>query len=132
MFFALSGDESDQNAHALVDRPKAKMEALQYNYDPANPVATRGGEALLTTMGNWRSHQPKPGYRADVLSFLTAPFEQDVHIQELSEWNYISSTASDTAVTAKLMCVDPDGTARNYRGSITTIALDTPDAEPYA
>ena len=30
-----------------------------------------------------------------------------------------------------LMCVDPDGTARNYRTSITTIGLDTPDAAPY-
>ena len=27
--------------------------------------------------------------------------------------------------------VDPDGTARNYRTSITTIGLDTPDAAPY-
>lgn len=109
------------------------MEALQYNYDPANPVATRGGEALLTTMQEIGARiQPKPGYRADVLSFLTAPFEQDVHIQGAIRVElYISSTASDTAFTAKLMCVDPDGTARNYRGSITTIALDTPDAEPY-
>ena len=133
LFFALSGDESDQNAHALVDRPKAKTEALQYNYDPANPVATRGGEALLTTMQEIGARiQPKPGYRADVLSFLTAPFEQDVHIQGAIRVElYISSTAPDTAFTAKLMCVDPDGTARNYRGSITTIALDTPDAEPY-
>lgn len=133
LFFALSGDESDQNAHALVDRPKAKMEVLQYNYDPANPVATRGGEALLTTMQEIGARiQPKPGYRADVLSFLTAPFEQDVHIQGAIRVElYISSTAPDTAFTAKLMCVDPGGTARNYRGSITTIALDTPDAEPY-
>ena len=44
---------------------------------------------------------------------------------------YVSSSAPDTAFTAKLMCVDPDGTARNYRTSITTIGLDTPDAAPY-
>ncbi len=128
-----SKGESDSNAYALVASPQEKTGSLQYDYDPANPVATRGGEALLTTMKEIGARiQSEPGYRDDVLSFVTAPLDQDVHIQgSISVELYVSSSAPDTAFTAKLMCVDPDGTARNYRSSITTIALDEPGAEPY-
>ncbi len=128
-----SEGESDSNAYALVASPQEETGTLQYDYDPANPVATRGGEALLTTMKEIGARiQPEPGYRDDVLSFVTAPLDQDVHIQgSISVELYVSSSAPDTAFTAKLMCVDPDGTARNYRSSITTIALDEPGAEPY-
>ncbi len=128
-----SKGESDSNAYALVASPQEETGSLQYDYDPANPVATRGGEALLTTMKEIGARiQPEPGYRDDVLSFVTAPLDQDVHIQgSISVELYVSSSAPDTAFTAKLMCVDPDGTARNYRSSITTIALDEPGAEPY-
>ncbi len=128
-----SEGESDSNAYALVASPQEETGSLQYDYDPANPVATRGGEALLTTMKEIGARiQPEPGYRDDVLSFVTAPLDQDMHIQgSISVELYVSSSAPDTAFTAKLMCVDPDGTARNYRSSITTIALDEPGAEPY-
>ena len=134
LFLDSSADtEPGSNAYALVEHPREEPGALRYDYDPANPVATSGGEALLTTMKEIGARiQPEPGYRDDVLSFVTAPFDQDVHIQgSISVELYVSSTAPDTAFTAKLMCVDPDGTARNYRSSITTIALDEPGAEPY-
>lgn len=134
LFLDSSADtEPGSNAYALVEHPQEEPGALRYDYDPANPVATSGGEALLTTMKEIGARiQPEPGYRDDVLSFVTAPFDQDVHIQgSISVELYVSSTAPDTAFTAKLMCVDPDGTARNYRSSITTIALDEPGAEPY-
>lgn len=134
LFLDSSADaEPGSNVYALVDRPQEESGALRYDYDPANPVATRGGEALLTTMKEIGARiQPEPGYRDDVLSFVTAPLDRDMHIQgSISVELYVSSTAPDTAFTAKLMCVDPDGTARNYRSSITTIALDEPGAEAY-
>ena len=94
---------------------------------------TRGGEALLTTMDEIGARiQPEPGWRDDVITFESEPLDHDLHIQgAISVDLYVSSSAPDTAFTAKLMCVDPDGTARNYRTSITTIGLDTPDAAPY-
>ena len=106
---------------------------VRYEYDPSDPVRTCGGEALLTTMQEIGARiQPDPGYRDDTISFVSEPLEHDMHIQgSIKVELYISSTAPDTAFTAKVMCLDPDGIARNYRGSITTIALDEPDPEPY-
>lgn len=115
-----------------AEAPQAAS-AAEYDYDPANPVMTRGGEALLTTMDEIGARiQPEPGWRDDVITFESEPLDHDLHIQgAISVDLYVSSSAPDTAFTAKLMCVDPDGTARNYRTSITTIGLDTPDAAPY-
>ncbi|OZG61028.1 hydrolase [Bifidobacterium myosotis] len=117
----------------IADAAPEEPSEVSYDYDPANPVPTRGGEALLTTMNEIGARiQPEPGFRDDVITFESAPLECDLHIQgKISVELYISSSAPDTAFTAKLMCVDPDGTARNYRTSITTIALDTPNAASY-
>ena len=121
-----------KSGELTAEAPQAAS-AAEYDYDPANPVMTRGGEALLTTMDEIGARiQPEPGWRDDVITFESEPLDHDLHIQgAISVDLYVSSSAPDTAFTAKLMCVDPDGTARNYRTSITTIGLDTPDAAPY-
>ena len=121
-----------KSGELTAEAPQAAS-AAEYDYDPANPVMTRGGEALLTTMDEIGARiQPEPGWRDDVITFESEPLDHDLHIQgAISVDLYVSSSAPDTACTAKLMCVDPDGTARNYRTSITTIGLDTPDAAPY-
>lgn len=126
----LQAGPSVGTAHALMAVPSAS-ETLEYEYDPNDPVATCGGEALLTTMDEIGARiQPEPGYRDDVLSFISEPLSEDLHIQGTIRVElYVSSTAPDTAFTAKLMCVDPDGTARNYRTSITTLALDSADSK---
>ena len=71
---------------------------------------TRGGEALLTTMDEIGARiQPEPGWRDDVITFESEPLDHDLHIQgAISVDLYVSSSAPDTAFTAKLMCVDPD------------------------
>lgn len=116
----------------LVAEPPAK-DAATYDYDPNDPVRTRGGEALLTTMNEIGARiQPQPGYRDDVVSFVSRPLDEDLHIQgSIRVELYVSSSAEDTAFTAKLMCVDPNGTTRNYRSSITTLALDAADSPAY-
>ena len=121
-----------EGGHLSAEAPEGES-VVEYDYDPSNPVMTRGGEALLTTMDEIGARiQPEPNWREDVISFESEPLEHDLHIQGgISVDLYISSSAQDTAFTAKLMCVDPDGTARNYRTSITTIGLDTLDAAPY-
>ncbi len=70
---------------------------------------TRGGEALLTTMDEIGARiQPEPGWRDDVITFESEPLDHDLHIQgAISVDLYVSSSAPDTAFTAKLMCVDP-------------------------
>ncbi|OZG61280.1 hydrolase [Bifidobacterium lemurum] len=132
LYLAAGQNEDACGENGLALAPPAEG-ALEYDYDPNDPVPTRGGEALLTTMGEIGARiQPRPGYRDDVLSFVSQPLDEDLHIQGTIRVElYVSSSAADTAFTAKLMCVDPDGTARNYRSSITTLALDDPDTPDY-
>lgn len=134
--FYLSSDTNEdiQNdeARTLSQTPDL-MNDIKYDYDPNNPVPTHGGEALLTSMDQIGALiQPEPGWRDDVINFVSDIFTQDPVIQGRIHIDlYVSSSAPDTAFTAKLMCVDPDGTTRNYRSSITTMVLDGHDEKPY-
>ncbi|OTA27602.1 hydrolase [Alloscardovia macacae] len=101
---------------------------LHYTYDPEHPVPTHGGEALLTSMEEIGSKKQKEaGYRADVLSFTSETLTHDLRVQGAARLELeVSSSAEDSAFTATLLQVDTDGTARNYRSSIATLAHDAP------
>ena len=52
-----------KSGELTAEAPQAAS-AAEYDYDPANPVMTRGGEALLTTMDEIGARiQPEPGWR---------------------------------------------------------------------
>jgi putative CocE/NonD family hydrolase len=106
--------------------------AVEFDYDPRNPVLTHGGEALLATMDEIGAKiQDAPGQRQDIITFESAPLQSDVHIQgSISIDLYVSTSAPDTAFTAKLMCSDQNGAFRNYRTSITTIGAGTKSYVP--
>ena len=95
-----------------------------YVYDPENPIASHGGETLLKSKGKEGSRlQPKPNYRDDVISFVSAPLKEDIVIDGEIKINLqVSSTAKDTAFVAKIMDVDEKGNAYNIRGAVTTLA----------
>ena len=95
-----------------------------YTYDPENPVRSHGSEALLANMQeNGSFEQPEADWREDVASFISEPLKEGfVTDGEMNACLYVSSDAGDTAFTAKVMEVFPDGTARNVRGGITTLA----------
>lgn len=99
---------------------------VSYIYDPENPVMTHGAESLLSTrhaIGSLK--QPEADYREDVLSFVSDPLEKDISIfGKIKVKLWVKSDCEDTAFTAKLIEVRPDGTAYNIRSSITTIAAD--------
>ncbi len=99
-----------------------------YTYDPNDPVPSHGAESLFATFKEVGSlEQPGPNWRSDVLSFVSAPLEQDLPLLGGIEVElYVMSTAADTAFTAKLMEVTPDGRAYNIRGSIATLAHKEP------
>ncbi len=109
---------------ALLKKADSQTTVSQYIYDPENPVESHGAESVLQTMSEAGSLlQPSPGYRRDVISFLSAPLEENVHISgEINVKLYVSSDADDTSFSAKLMEVFPDGAAVNIRGTITTLA----------
>ncbi len=123
----LGGDDKGQ----IVEEPGLEN-SITYIYDPENPVPSRGAEAMLHTMSEIGSRlQPKPGDRNDVLSFLSDALEKDLRIfGKTTVYLFASTDAEDTAFTAKLMEVLPNGEAYNIRSSITTIAADVENYSP--
>lgn len=102
---------------------------VQYTYDPDNPVPSLGGESMLKMMEHVGSMiQLKPGFREDVISFLSEPVPEEFVIGGKIRVNLtVASDCEDTAFTAKLMEVRKDGESVNIRSSITTIAADAQD-----
>ena len=103
----------------------------RFHYDPDDPVPTRGGAGMLA--------YNLPGYggappanveqsglceRDDVLSFATEVLSESLLIEGAIEVTLdVSSSAPDTAFTAKLIEAFPDGQSFNIRDSITSLAF---------
>ncbi len=92
----------------------------QYDYDPANPVITRGGALLM-------SPEFRPGpfdqrateSREDVLVYTTPVLEQDVEVTgPITVHLWTTSSAPDTDFVARLVDVYPDGYAQNLTDGI--------------
>lgn len=117
-------------AHLLTRNLDEEEEIYSYFYDPENPVESIGTESMLHDMGRVGSqYQPAPGYRQDVISFLSEPLEEDVLISgRIRVCLTVSSDCEDTAFTAKLMEEKEAGQYVNIRSSITTIAADCKEA----
>lgn len=106
---------------------------LAFDYDPENPVSSHGAESMLHTMNEVGSLiQPEPGYRKDVISFVSEPVTEALKIVgKINVSLFVSTDGEDTAFTAKLMEVKPDGTAYNIRSSITTIGAELSAEKDY-
>ncbi len=107
-----------------VSADAGNSSADTFIYDPENPVPSHGAESLLQTMEEVGSlPQPAPGYREDVLSFISEPFTDGIEMEgKIRVHLFVSSDAEDTAFSAKLMEVFENGDTVNIRGSITTLA----------
>lgn len=120
------------NADRSITETPGAEGSVSYVYDPEEPVPSRGAEAMLHSIDQIGSLiQPEPGYREDVISFQSEALQTDWKIFgkiRVSLW--ISTDAEDTAFTAKLMAVAPDGSAYNIRSSITTLAADVAEYVP--
>lgn len=117
----------DTEGFSLIQEP-GREGSHSYVYDPENPVLSHGAESLFSTFQEVGSLlQPEPGYREDVLSFLSDPLPEDLTVLgQVTAELYVKSEAEDTAFTAKLMEVTPEGKAYNIRGSIATLAYEAP------
>lgn len=93
----------------LSNRPQEKAYAVQYVYDPKDPVPTVGGANLILG-GKGPLDQRKISGRDDYLRFATEPLEQPVEVVgRVSVDLFVSSDAPDTDFVAKLVDVYPDG-----------------------
>jgi putative CocE/NonD family hydrolase len=101
-----------------------------YEYDPANPVETVGGNALLAWMGGLgdTDHGPQlqPDYsdRGDVLIFTSEPLMENVTLAGGAEvFLEVATTAPDTSFMVKLSEEFPDGRTINIVDGASSILL---------
>jgi putative CocE/NonD family hydrolase len=88
-----------------------------FNYDPADPVPTRGGAMLGPRAG--MALQNEIEKRRDVLIYSGVPLMQDLEVTgPVSAILSISTTAASTDFTVKLVDVNPDGKAFNVSDGI--------------
>lgn len=94
-------------------RPPANAAPITYDYDPADPVPTLGGNIMESTLRGPYDQAPLDG-RTDVLRFLTMPFDERTEITgPIRAEIYAASSATDTDFMAKLSVVKPNGVAFN-------------------
>jgi len=81
---------------------------LQYAYDPANPVPTKGGRNLTIPAGPFDQREVES--RPDVLVFSSEPLAEALEATgRVTVRLFAASSAKDTDFTAKLTDVYPDG-----------------------
>ena len=122
--FYLSSKLQGDRSHVLtLSERKPHRSQVGYIYNPDNPVYAVGGETLFTSQARRGSQlQPTPGYRDDVLSFVSAPLSEDLDIAGSIRLTLtVSTDVEDTAFAFTLSEVAPDGKAYNMRTSITTL-----------
>lgn len=114
----------------LLTVPGWALQSARYVYDPDDPVPSRGGSGLLAfAVPGWRgtppSNRSQKGLcqRDDVLSFVSPPLEEDLHLLGRAKVHLtVSTDVDDTAFTVKLVEVDPKGRAVNIQDTITSLA----------
>ena len=125
----LTGSGSCDGGRLAGVAPEAE-ERVSYVYDPDDPVPTRGGSGMLAFVlpdfdgapaaNAWQGALCE---RSDILSFSTDPMQEPLQIVGTIEVSLsVASSAPDSAFTAKLVEVLPDGRAVNIRDGITSIA----------
>jgi len=97
-----------------------------FTYDPENPVPTRGGGLCCsaTSLRPGAFDQRSIEEREDVLVYTSAPFDEPFEITgPVSVKVWMSTSAPDTDVTAKLVDVYASGYARNLCDGTCRLAL---------
>jgi len=88
--------------------PAADLDFISYQFDPANPVATVGGQNLGADVGP--RDQREIGERQDYLRFQTPVLEEDVVVAGHIEMElFVATDALDTDFVVKLVDIYPDG-----------------------
>ena len=105
----------------LSDVPPISCDFDKFVYDPKHPVPTLGGGACC--MGNIQAEgsydQSDLEMRNDILVYSSEPLIKDLTVTGFVEVElYVTSSASDTDFTLKLIDVYPDGRAYNLDDTI--------------
>lgn len=125
--------------HRLTRRKPLAENAVSYAYDPAHPVPTKGGAALMNYLSGAPDasppasvYQDAPGTRTDVISFLSEELEEPLQISgPITTHLTVSSDAEDTSFTVCVMEQFADGTSCNIRDGITSLRFRGGRASSY-
>ncbi len=108
------------------DAPKGAPGEDAFEYDPKNPVPTKGGRIILN---GGQFSQAEIEARADVLSYTADVLDEDLEVTGNVMASIVAkSTAGIADVAVKLVDVYPDGTPYNVLDSICrgAFAADAP------
>eukprot|EP00667_Euglena_gracilis_P007501 EG_transcript_7574 len=128
-----------RNGRLALEAP-AEAAQLRYVYDPRNPMSTYGGNnmGVLPFMGALQNLQcgpwdqlPGNANRTDVLTFNSTPLTADLAITgPVRVVLFVSSNATDTDFTAKLVDVFPNGTRLLIADGVQRMRWRRPERGP--
>jgi putative CocE/NonD family hydrolase len=122
LFLSSGGKANTANGDGmLAEIAPASDNPDRFEYDPMNPVPSRGGNVCCTgnaiTAGSFDQRENES--RPDVLVYTTQPLKEGLEVSGPIEVTlYVSSDAKDTDFTVKLLDVYPDGRAYNLDETI--------------
>lgn len=136
--YYLSAGQDAAEQTLTHDKP-AQSRKISFVYDPAHPVPTLGGAAIMAYLtGAPDASRPasviqeKPGGRDDVFSFISDEFPEALRIAgRIRAYLYVSSDVEDTSFTVSVMEQCSDGTAYNIRDGITSLRYRNNRASDY-
>lgn len=117
----------------LSETEPQKQKPISYTYNPLTPVKTCGSEFILTDYiyhkhkktAEGRRLQPASGFREDVVTLISRPFEKDTLIEnKIIVKLTVSTSAPDTAFFVKVSTEEKLGQFYYLRGSITSLSAE--------
>jgi putative CocE/NonD family hydrolase len=120
--------ESTENGHGTLVWDCPDHTVAEFEFDPRNPVPTRGGSHLLPEFLYPQGPMPQDDLdaRPDVMVFEGPQLSADI---EVTGWIcaqlWVESSAGFTDFTVKLMDVWPDGRSFNVCDGIARVHLDS-------
>ncbi|WP_246096057.1 CocE/NonD family hydrolase [Paenibacillus sinopodophylli] len=136
--FLKASNKTNSQIGILDNQNSEQSESISYKYDPNAPVPSKGGANIYANPADPNGAasvcsvvQDEPATRKDVITFISAPLEEDLRIAgSIKVRLSVSSDAEDTAFTAKVMEIFPDGKAYNIQDSISTLAYRNGALQP--
>jgi hypothetical protein len=111
--------------------PQEPSDPDRYTYDPVDPTPTVGGSIVSYVYTPGSADVSAVQQRPDVLTYTTAPLEQDLDVVgPLRLILYASSSAVDTDFSARLSDVFPDGRAIQLQSGTLRARYRNLEGEP--
>ena len=132
--FWLDASVKDGKALTAAGALPEQESKVLYDYDPANPVPSRGGRLIVghnsskSDAAECSCVQAPIGERADVISFVSEPLKESEKINgRIQVCLFVASDAPATAFTVKISELMADGKAYNIRDDYTDIRWAKPE-----